>query len=153
MTTPGKRPGRLLWVVNHVPTWTIRVGLGRLLGERLAMVVHRGRKTGQPRTVIVELADGSVAQRRLVFVAAYGERAQWIRNLRQAPPIRIVVAGRTYEAPRLEFLSPDQTADAVASYWRRYPHVARFLAGQGLYPSPGYAPDAPGAPVGIVFHL
>ena len=146
-------PGTMLRAVNHVPTWLFKARLGRLFGERLAMIVHRGRTTGQPRTAIVELCEGSVAEGRLVFVAAWGSRAQWIKNLRQSTPIRIEIAGRKFDSPRCRFVDREETAAAVASYWLRYPRVSKFLAGRGLYPYPGPISDRDGAPVGIVFDL
>jgi|SRR5581483_4616995 deazaflavin-dependent oxidoreductase (nitroreductase family) len=147
-------PGRLLAAVNRLPSLMFRLRLGRLFGERLAEIVHRGRKTGLPRTVIVELCDGSVASGRLVYVAAYGGNAQWIKNLRASAPVSIQVGGATFDSPRCEFLDPDATRQAVAAYWRRYPKVAAFLAKRKLYPYPGQPlADDPGAPVGLVIHL
>lgn len=148
------KPGRLLTAVNRLPSLVFRLRLGRLFGERLAKIVHRGRKSGLPRTVIVELCDGSVAGGRLVYVAAYGGNAQWVKNLRQSPPISIQVGGTTFDSPRCEFLGPEATGQAVAAYWRRYPKVAPFLAKRKLYPYPAQPlADGPDAPVGVVIHL
>lgn len=148
------KPGRTLAAVNRVPTLIFKLRLGRLFGERLAKIEHRGRKTGLPRTVIVELCDGSVSEGRLVYVAAYGGNAQWVKNLRQSPPISIQVGGRTFQSPRCEFLDREATSRAVQAYWRRYPKVSAFLAKQGRYPYPQQPlGDGPAAPVGIAIHL
>lgn len=148
------KPSRALAVFNRVPTLIFRLRLGRLFGERLAKIEHRGRKTGLPRTVIVELCDGSVASGRLVYVAAYGGNAQWVKNLRHSPPISIQVGSTRFDSPTCEFLDRDATSRAVQAYWRRYPKVSAFLAKQGLYPYPqqplGEGPDAP---IGIAINL
>jgi hypothetical protein len=70
-------PGRLLWAINRVPTWMFKLHLGRLFGSRFAMITHRGRKSGAHHTVITETAEGSVQSGRLVYIVAYGTRAQW----------------------------------------------------------------------------
>jgi deazaflavin-dependent oxidoreductase (nitroreductase family) len=149
-----QRPGRALAVVNRLPSLIFRLGLGRVFGERLAKIEHRGRRTGLSRTVIVELCDGSVASGRLVYVAAYGGNAQWVKNLRAAPPIGIRVGGTRYDSPRCEFLDREATGEAIRAYWRRYPRVSAFLAARGLYPYPDQPlADGPDAPVGIAIQL
>ena len=113
-----REPGKLLWAINRIPTWIFKLRLGRLFGSRFAIITHRGRKSGNPHTVIVETADGSIEGGRLVYVVAYGKRAQWYKNLAATPAISIETAGRVYQAPRHEFLDLEGTEQAIASYWR-----------------------------------
>jgi deazaflavin-dependent oxidoreductase (nitroreductase family) len=148
-----QEPGRLLWAINQVPTMVFRLRLSRLFGSRFAMVTHRGRNSGMPRTVIVETADGSVESRRLVYIVAYGKRAQWYKNLNAAPALRIEIAGRTFESPRHEFLDREGTEAAIASYWRRYPQLAKILARNGVFFYPEPLADHPYAPTAVVFYL
>jgi deazaflavin-dependent oxidoreductase (nitroreductase family) len=146
-------PGRALEVINRAPALVFQLHASRLFGERFAMITHRGRKSGQPRTVIVETAAGSVAERRLVYIIAYGKRAQWYRNLKAAPAISIEIAGKVYRQPRHEFLDADGTAAAIASYWERYPRLAALLARNGVFFYPGPVADHPQAPLAIAFSL
>ena len=145
--------GRLLWAINRVPTWMFKLRLGGLFRGRFALITHRGRKSGEPRTVIVETAAGSVAEGRVVFIVAYGKRAQWYKNLTAAPAISIEIAWRIYREPRHEFLDAAGTEDAIASYWRRYPRLASLLARNGVFFYPGPLAEHPHAPTAVAFYL
>jgi deazaflavin-dependent oxidoreductase (nitroreductase family) len=153
ITHIDQEPGRLLAAINQIPTWIFRLHLSRVFGERFAMITHRGRKSGEPRTVIVETADGSVAEGRLVYIVAFGSRAQWYKNLKAAPAISIEIAGRVYSEPRHQILSPEETERAIASYWARYPRLARLLARNGVFFYPGPVADHPQAPTAVAFYL
>ena len=148
-----REPGRLLSAINLLPKLIFNLRLSRLYGARFALVTHRGRKSGQPRTVIVETADGSLESGRLVYIVAYGKRAQWYKNLKAAPAVSLEIAGRVYKEPRHEFLDRDGTERAIASYWNRYPRLARFLARSGVFFYPGALLDHPDAPIAIAFYL
>lgn len=153
ITHIDQEPGRLLGAVNKFPTAVFKLRLGRLFGGRFAMVTHRGRKSGRPRTVILETADGDVASGRLVYIVAFGKRAQWYKNLEAAPAISIEIAGKVYAEPRHEFLDPEGTERAIGGYWERYPRLARFLARNGVFFYPGPVADHPHAPTAIAFYL
>jgi deazaflavin-dependent oxidoreductase (nitroreductase family) len=130
-----------------------KLGMGKLLGKRFAMIVHRGRKTGKLNTVIVENAGGGPDSGFVVFVSAYGNKAQWYLNLEKAPAVKLVTDGRTYLAPQHEILGPEETEKAVATYFKQYPGIANFLASKGQYPWPGPVGNHPGAPIAIAFTL
>ena len=153
LTHIQQEPGRLLWLINRAPTWIFKLRLGRLFRSRFAMITHRGRKSGKPHTVIVETADGSVESGRLVYIVAYGKRAQWYKNLKAAPAVSIEIAGRTYREPQHEFLTREDTEQAIASYWDRYPGLARFLARHGVFFYPGPLAEHPDAPTAVAFYL
>lgn len=148
-----QEPGRLLSIINLIPTWVFKLRLGRLFGSRFAMITHRGRKSGMPRTVIVETADGSPESGRVVFIVAYGKRAQWFKNLQVAPAVSLEIAGRVYLEPPHEFLDREGTERAIASYWSRYPRLARLLARNGVFFYPGPVVDHPFAPLAVAFDL
>ncbi|BBY25813.1 nitroreductase family deazaflavin-dependent oxidoreductase [Mycobacterium stomatepiae] len=148
-----QEPGRLLWAINRIPTWIFKLGMGRLLGSRFAMITHRGRKSGAHHTVIIETADGSIQQGRLVYIIAYGTRAQWYKNLKASPAVSIEIAGKTYHQPRYEFLDKAATERAIASYWARYPKLAGWMARNGVFFYPGPLGDHPYAPTSVAFYL
>lgn len=153
LTHIQQEPGRLLWLINQVPTWVFKLKLGRLFGSRFAMITHRGRKTGAHHTVIIETADGSIDSGRLVYIVAYGTRAQWYKNLKASPAVRIEIAGKVFNAPRHEFLDRAGTEQAIAGYWARYPRLAGFLARNGVFFYPGPLTDHPHAPLAVAFYL
>src|SRR5262245_48017631 len=148
-----QEPGRLLWAINRIPTWIFKLRLGRVFGSRFAMITHRGRKSGKPHTVIVETADGSPENGRLVYIVAYGKRAQWYKNLRAAPAVSLEIRGKVYDEPRHEFLDGEGTERAIASYWERYPRLARLLARNGVFFYPGPLAAHPDGPTAVAFYL
>jgi deazaflavin-dependent oxidoreductase (nitroreductase family) len=130
-----------------------KLRLGRLFGSRFAMITHRGRKSGAHHTVIAETAEGSVDDGRLVYIVAYGIRAQWYKNLKAAPAVSIEIAGKVYHAPRHEFLDRQATEQAIASYWAKYPKLGGLLARNGVFFYPGPIADHPYAPTSVAFYL
>jgi deazaflavin-dependent oxidoreductase (nitroreductase family) len=153
LTHIQQEPGRLLWAINRIPTWIFKLRMGRVLGSRFAMITHRGRKSGAHHTVITETAEGSIEEGRLVYIVAYGTRAQWYKNLKASPAVSIEIAGKTYHQPRHEFLDKTATERAIACYWARYPKLARWLARNGVFFYPGPLADHPHAPTAVAFYL
>jgi deazaflavin-dependent oxidoreductase (nitroreductase family) len=153
LTHIEQEPGRLLRAINRLPTWFFKLHLSRLLGSRFAMITHRGRKSGLHHTVITETAEGSVESGRVVYIVAYGTRAQWYKNLKASPAVSIEIAGKVYHAPRHEFLDRRATEHAIASYWEKYPKLAAFLARQGVFFYPGPLADHACAPTSVAFYL
>ena len=55
MALAHRRPyGIYRWLAN-LPRWFYRLGLGWVLGYRVAQITHRGRKSGQIRQTILEV--------------------------------------------------------------------------------------------------
>jgi deazaflavin-dependent oxidoreductase (nitroreductase family) len=71
----------LMGLVSNVVTWLLRMGVPvRIFGNPVVLLTVSGRKTGQPRTTLVDLyeRDG-----RRFLVSTHGEdKAQWVHNLR-----------------------------------------------------------------------
>lgn len=64
----------------RLPIPLFRAGFGWLFGRRLVMIEHRGRSSGQPRYVVVEVIERT--DRSIVVVSGFGTKAHWYRNLR-----------------------------------------------------------------------
>lgn len=110
----------------RAPIWLYRARLGFLLGSRMLMLEHVGRKSGAKRYVVVEVV-GHPTPDTYVVASGFGERSQWFRNLMAHPRARVSVAGhgpRAITARRL----PTAEADAVlASYMSQHPRAwAKF---------------------------
>ncbi|MEE6280720.1 nitroreductase family deazaflavin-dependent oxidoreductase [Georgenia sunbinii] len=126
----------------RAPIWLYRAGLGGLLGRRMVMLDHRGRRSGQVRHVVLE----TVAERGdgVVVVSGYGWDSQWLRNVQADPRVRL---WRGWQRPRpatAHILDPAQTVDVLEDYRRRHPAAACLLvATLGL---PALADDAPVPP-------
>ncbi|MCH7811604.1 MAG: nitroreductase family deazaflavin-dependent oxidoreductase, partial [Chloroflexi bacterium] len=94
-----KRPPRgILRVFARMPLWLYRARLGWLLGRRFLMLRHTGRATRRPREVLLEVVHHDRETDRYFVASAWGEKAQWVRNIRANSAVGLVVGRRRVEA-------------------------------------------------------
>ena len=82
---PGTRGPRLAWLGSiptgasrlafRLPIYLYRLDLGRLLGHRFLLLVHRGRKSGLLRETVLEVLLHDPATNESVVLSAWGEKA------------------------------------------------------------------------------
>ncbi|MGH3978832.1 MAG: nitroreductase family deazaflavin-dependent oxidoreductase [Pseudonocardiaceae bacterium] len=117
----------------RIPRWLARApipvfrrGFGWVLGPRLLLLEHLGRRTKLPRYVVLEVLDHGPGE--WYVVAAYGQHAQWLRNVQQHPRVRVWwqrlrgVPCDAYVVDRTE------AREHFSRYVLRNPRTARFLA-------------------------
>jgi deazaflavin-dependent oxidoreductase (nitroreductase family) len=110
----------------RLPLAFYRAGLGWLVGSRFVMVEHLGRKSGLPRQVVLEVVDSQPSGPSHYVVAAWGEKADWLQNVKAHPEVEYQV-GRHRFMGRAEILSCDQAAEVFLDYGRRYPRMLQEL--------------------------
>jgi deazaflavin-dependent oxidoreductase (nitroreductase family) len=110
---------RVRWFVR-APIWLFRARLGFLLGPRMLMLEHIGRKSGQRRFVVLEIIDHPSPD-RYVVVSGFGDRAQWFRNVRANSRVRVFLGGRRPSPASAVVLSDPEAKRALDSYARRHP--------------------------------
>ena len=120
------KPRGLLWLMFKLPVYIYRLRLGRLLGHRFLMLTHRGRKTGKIRHTVLEVIRYDKNTGESIVVAAYGENADWYRNIQANPAIELRI-GRDRYAPLQRFLTPDEIYTEFSDYELRHPSAARNL--------------------------
>ncbi len=112
-----------------------------MLGNRLVMIEHLGRVSGERRFVVVEVVG---QERNVVRVASgFGHRAQWYRNI-QANGVAYISIGRFRRVKaHARLLGPEESAARLADYARAAPDgvAAPALrdgcrAGRGMPTSP-----------------
>ncbi|WP_418275286.1 nitroreductase family deazaflavin-dependent oxidoreductase [Isoptericola jiangsuensis] len=109
---------RVRWFVR-APIGFYRAGLGALLGERMVLVQHRGRTSGQLRQVVLEVS-GRPAPDHLVVVSGLGPRSQWYRNVLAEPRV-LVSTGRRRDVRAIATVrSPDDAAAFLTTYAREH---------------------------------
>ena len=59
-----------------------------MLGSRLLMLEHVGRKSGARRYVVLEVVGHPTPDSYLV-ASGFGENAQWFRNIKANPEVRV----------------------------------------------------------------
>jgi deazaflavin-dependent oxidoreductase (nitroreductase family) len=106
----------------RAPIWVYRARLGFLFGSRLLMLEHTGRATGIPRQVVLEVIDHPDPD-TYVVASGFGRRAQWFRNVRANPRVRVQVRGRGPRPATARVLGPGEAGRVLAAYRRRHPRA------------------------------
>lgn len=122
-----EKPPTALKLIFKVPTLIYRVGLGRLLGRRFLLLVHRGRKSGLERRVVLEVIRYDSDPPAAAVLSGWGERSQWFRNLQATPPVAVSIGGERWLNPQWEVPEPDWTAEVVEEYRRDHPLLMSSL--------------------------
>jgi deazaflavin-dependent oxidoreductase (nitroreductase family) len=139
VTAPRWRPlpkaGPRRWLFR-APLLVYRARLGWLFGHRLVMVVHRGRRSGRWRQVVVEVVVRDQETGAVTVASGYGPTANWYRNLLAHPDGEIVLGSRRL-AVRATPVAPEEGGDLMVDYARRRPRSARMVARQMGVPVDG----------------
>lgn len=112
---------RARWLAR-TPIWLYRARLGFLFGSRLLMIEHLGRKSGARRYVVLEVVTHP-RPGTYVVASGFGTRAQWFRNVRANPHVRVYAGGRRPASATARLLTSDETAAALAAYAARHPRA------------------------------
>nr|WP_030363661.1 nitroreductase family deazaflavin-dependent oxidoreductase [Streptomyces alboflavus] len=131
-----RRPTGWRRLVARLPVHLFHVGLGPALGKRLLLLHHTGRVSGRRRQVVLEVVAHDSRHGTWTVASGFGPKADWYRNLRQHPRTVIQFGNRRY-AVTARFLSPDQSADAMARYESRHPWLAQILGAVTPLPTNG----------------
>lgn len=119
----GRRLPR--WLAR-APIPLLRRGYGWLLGPRFLLLEHIGRRSGLPRYVALEVISAERGEWHVV--SAYGEQAQWFRNIVRQPRVRVWWL-RLREVPcQATVLDRIAAHQVYTSYVHRNPRLARALA-------------------------
>jgi deazaflavin-dependent oxidoreductase (nitroreductase family) len=120
-----RQPGRLALTLFRLPLY--RRGWGWLLGDTFLLLVHAGRKTGKPYSIVAMVLSYNPRTRKAVICSAWGKDTDWIRNIRAHPALKVQI-GRESFTPGQRFLSEDESVAVVAGFQRRHPYRSRLLA-------------------------
>jgi deazaflavin-dependent oxidoreductase (nitroreductase family) len=105
-----------------------RARLGWLLGGRFVQLTVRGRRTGLPRQVVLEVIGGSPAAGHLLVASGWGPRAQWFRNVTVNPHVQVQVARRRCTG-EVVALSEADGAEALREYARAHHWAYQWFIG------------------------
>ncbi len=128
MSTIAVRAAALLrvrWFVR-APIWLYRARLGAIFGSRLLMLEHIGRTSGARRYVVLEII-ARPAPHRYIVASGFGARAQWFRNVRANPQVRVYLGGHPPVTATAHTLTSEQNASALATYASAHPRAWRTL--------------------------
>lgn len=110
----------------RAPVTLYRWGLGWLLGSRMLMLEHVGRRSGEPRYAVLEVIERP-SRDRIVVASGFGRGSQWYRNLATEPRCHVSIGRRRRRPAEARFL-PDRQARAVLErYAQEHPSSWEFL--------------------------
>ena len=108
---PRSKPTGASRLAFRLPIYLYRLDLGRLL-------VHRGRESGLLRETVLEVILYDPATRESVVLSAWGEEADWYRNVGATPALEVRTGGQRY-VPEQRFLAPEENHAVVSDYGGR----------------------------------
>jgi deazaflavin-dependent oxidoreductase (nitroreductase family) len=114
------KPAGALRLAIRLPIYLYRLDLGRLLGHRFLLLVHQGRRSGLLRETVLEVLLYDPATKESVVLSAWGERADWYRNVGATPALEVRIGGERY-VPEQRFLAPQENPAVISDYGRRHP--------------------------------
>ncbi|MFL6141133.1 MAG: nitroreductase family deazaflavin-dependent oxidoreductase [Labedaea sp.] len=106
--------------------------MGWPFGRRLLYLVHRGRRTGARREVVVEIVGDDPAVPEVVVVATWGRDPDRYQNLRADSAIEVRVGTQRWAHPAHRFLDAAGTVRALRPCWWAHPHVEAHRAAAGV---------------------
>ncbi len=126
-TLIAKLPDGLLRALLRLPIILYRLHLGWLMGERLVLLNHIGRKTGQVHQTVVEIIGHDTASDSYYIVSGWGYKSNWYQNLLAHPTINIQVGWRRLKV-QAESVPPVEGAQILVNYRQHHPLAARELS-------------------------
>lgn len=118
-------PGPLLLWFFRAPVILYRIGLGGLMPMQLQLTTV-GRKSGQPRRAVVDVLRHDRPADTYYVVSAWGERADWYRNLQANPAVRVQVRWRTFRG-RATTVHDKEAEECLLDFWRRHRLYVRTI--------------------------
>ena len=122
-----KRPSGITRFFFRAPIWLYKMNLGWLLGNRMLKMTHTGRISGEPRQVVLEVVRHDPASDIYYIAAAWGEKSDWVKNIRANPQVKVQVKRRMFTMLAQE-LSPEQGELTILDYSQRHPTAMMNLA-------------------------
>lgn len=112
------RPGPLARALFRAPARLYHWRCGWLLDRRCLLLTHIGRRSGQRRETVLEIAEYRPDRPEFVVVSAYGRRADWLRNIETTPAMEIAVGCERFAAAH-RILGEEEAIRVIAGYEQR----------------------------------
>lgn len=122
----SRRPNLLLRFIFKVPRWLYELHLGWLFGHRALLLTHRGRKSGLLHETVLEVIRYDRATQTSVVISAWGERSDWLRNIRQSSALQIETGGHRY-VPEQRILTTDEAVEELERYTVEHSRATKIL--------------------------
>jgi deazaflavin-dependent oxidoreductase (nitroreductase family) len=106
----------------RAPIWIYKAGAGKILGPRLLMLEHTGRKSGIRRHVVLEVI-GHAAHDSYLVASGFGDRSQWFRNIKADPRVSVYTNTHASASGSARIMTQGEADRALADYAERHPRA------------------------------
>jgi deazaflavin-dependent oxidoreductase (nitroreductase family) len=106
----------------RAPIWIYKARAGAVLGSRVLMLEHVGRKSGARRYVVLDVVDHPTPDTYLI-ASGFGEKAQWFRNIQADPRVRVFAGSRAPASATARVLTQPEADRALQTYISRRPRA------------------------------
>jgi deazaflavin-dependent oxidoreductase (nitroreductase family) len=106
----------------RAPIWLYRARFGFLMGHRMLLLEHVGRKSGARRHAVLEVVERPGPD-EYVIVSGFGERSQWYQNVLANPHVGVSVGFRRNVPALATPMSRDSAKAALTRYAEHYPRT------------------------------
>lgn len=103
----------------RAPIWIYKARAGALFGSRILMLEHIGRKSGEPRFVVLEVLDHPSPD-AYVVASGFGRKAQWFRNIEANPRVRVYAGSHAPRPATARVLDQQQADRTLSAYISRH---------------------------------
>ncbi len=128
----------LLRAFMRFPIYLYRACLGWFFGKRFLMLSHIGRKSGLTRFVVLEVVNQDAENKIFYVAAAWGEQADWYRNILGTPQVTVQVKNKRFSALAKK-ISSEVALENLWVYAQKYPaaftQLIKTILGEALPPN------------------
>lgn len=126
---PEPPPGWLRRLLFRIPLWLHHLGirgLERALGIDWVVLETRGRTTGLPHRVMLDVIAEDLERTTVYVQPARGRTADWVRNAVAHPIVRATLRGRSHRA-HVTDVTGTEGAEVVLRFLRTHPCYGRII--------------------------
>ena len=121
-----QKPSGLWKRALKLPAYLFRMHLGFLMGERLLLLTHVGRRSGIEYQTAIEIVEHDKQRGEYFVCSGTGPHADWYQNITAHPAVRVQVGNRSWQ-PSQRFLSQQEAAERFARYEAKHRRMAGVL--------------------------
>ena len=120
------------WLVRffRLPVAIYRLGLAgyeRLFGQRYILVTTKGRRTGRPHAVMLDLVGHKPTTGRYYIQSGWGRSVDWVRNIEAHSSVEAQLGRQRFTAQVVD-VSGAEGAEWVLSFMKDHPLQSRLMA-------------------------
>ena len=113
----------MLWYLFRAPVYLYRWHLGWLLGHRVLLLTHVGRRTGRRHHTVLEVVEYRKPGPEVVVANGFGRNSDWVQNIEAGPGEEVTVGAQHFLASH-RFLGEEEAIGVMRDYER----PNRFIA-------------------------